>query len=195
MTQIPTLKRLAVAGLLLVLVPGLGRAEEPPADPSKARAAIAGLGDSLKSALMSAMASGGPVAAIEVCQTAAPALSKTAGDAGGVTVRRTALKVRNPGNAPDDFERRVLEDFAVKIMAGTPPGALEHAEVVTKDGVRTLRYMKPIMMADQPCSVCHGGALADDVKAKVSALYPDDQATGFKPGELRGAFSVLQRLD
>ena len=103
--------------------------------------------------------------------------------------------MRNPGNAPDDFERRVLEDFAVRIMAGTPPGTLEHSEIVTTNGVRTLRYMKPIMMVDQPCSVCHGGALADDVKAKVSALYPDDQATGFKPGELRGAFSVLQRLD
>jgi hypothetical protein len=190
-----TRKRMAVAVLVLVLTPGLGRAEELPADLGKARAAIAGLGERLKSELMSAMASGGPVAAIEVCQTAAPALSKAAGDQGGLTVRRTALKVRNPGNAPDDFERRVLEDFAVKIMAGTPPGALEHSEIVTIDGVRTLRYMKPIMMADQPCSVCHGGALADDVKAKVSALYPDDQAIGFKPGDLRGAFSVLQRLD
>ena len=189
------LKTMAMAGLMLAVMPGVGFAEEPTADLAKARAAIAGLGESLKSELMSAMASGGPVAAIAVCQTAAPALSTAAGEKGGLAVRRTALKVRNPGNAPDDFERRVLEDFAVKIMAGTPPGALEHSEVVTTDGVRTLRYMKPIMMADQPCSVCHGGALADDVKAKVSALYPDDQATGFKPGELRGAFSVLQRLD
>lgn len=189
------LKKLAMAGFMLALMPGVGLAEEPPADLSQALGVIAGLGESLKSELISAMASGGPVAAIAVCQTAAPALSKAAGNKGGLTVRRTALKVRNPGNAPDDFERRVLEDFAVKIMAGTPPGALEHSEVVTTDGVRTLRYMKPIMMADQPCSVCHGGALADDVKAKVSALYPDDQATGFKPGELRGAFSVLQRLD
>jgi hypothetical protein len=189
------LKKTAMAGVMLALMPGVGLAEEPAADLSKARAAIAGLGESLKSELMSAMASGGPVAAIAVCQTAAPALSKAAGEKGGLTVRRTALKVRNPGNAPDDFERRVLEDFAVKIMAGTPPGALEHSEVVTTDGVRTLRYMKPIMMVDQPCSVCHGSALADDVRAKVSALYPDDQATGFKPGELRGAFSVLQRLD
>ena len=189
------LKTMAMAGVMLALMPGVGLAEEPAADLSNARAAIAGLGESLKSELMSAMASGGPVAAIAVCQTAAPALSTAAGEKGGLTVRRTALKVRNPGNAPDDFERRVLEDFAVKIMAGTPPGALEHSEVVTTDGVRTLRYMKPIMMADQPCSVCHGSALADDVKEKVSALYPDDQATGFKPGELRGAFSVLQRLD
>lgn len=189
------LRTMAMAGVMLALVPGVGLAEEPPADLSKARAAIAGLGESLKSELMTAMASGGPVAAIAVCQTAAPALSKAAGDKGGLTVRRTALKVRNSGNAPDDSERRVLEDFAVKIMAGTPPGALEHSEVVTSDGVRTLRYMKPIMMAEQPCSVCHGGALADDVKAKVAELYPDDQATGFKAGELRGAFSVLQRLD
>jgi hypothetical protein len=186
---------MAMAGVMLALMPGVGLAEEPAADLSQARAAIAGLGESLKSELMSAMASGGPVAAIAVCQTAAPALSKAAGEQAGLTVRRTALKVRNPANAPDAFERRVLEDFAVKIMAGTPPGAVEHSEVVTTDGVRTLRYMKPIMMADQPCSVCHGGAVADDVKAKVSALYPDDQATGFKPGELRGAFSVLQRLD
>lgn len=122
-------------------------------------------------------------------------MAQAAGDGHGLTVRRTALKVRNPDNAPDDFERRVLEDFAVRIAAGTPPGSLEHSEIVTSDGGRRLRFMKPIVMAEKPCAVCHGDALADDVKAKITSLYPADQATGFKPGDLRGAFSVVQPLD
>lgn len=190
-----TLKVLAMAGLILIQGPSFGVAGEPSADAAKARAAVAGLGERLKQQLMAAMGAGGPVAGIEVCRTAAPALSQAAGEGVGLTVRRTALKVRNPDNAPDDFERRVLEDFAVKIAAGTPPGSLEHSEIVTRDGARRLRFMKPIMMTEKPCAVCHGDALADDVRAKISTLYPADQATGFNPGDLRGAFSVVQPLD
>ena len=108
---------------------------------------------------------------------------------------RTALKVRNPKNAPDAFERRVLEDFVAKVAAGADPAQLEHYEAVTEDGERLFRYMKAIPMAAEPCAVCHGGALAADLKTEIEKLYPQDQATGFEPGELRGAFTVTEKLD
>ena len=47
-------------------------------------------------------------------------------------------------------------------------------------------------MAGEPCALCHGSAVKDDVKAAVAKLYPKDQATGFEPGELRGAFTVTE---
>jgi hypothetical protein len=43
--------------------------------------------------------------------------------------------------------------------------------------------------------VCHGELIATDVLQKIRAVYPLDQATGFKPGDLRGAFSVTKALN
>ncbi len=50
-------------------------------------------------------------------------------------------------------------------------------------------YTEPILV--QPlCLVCHGEALAPDVAARIEALYPQDEATGFRAGDLRGVFWV-----
>jgi cytochrome c553 len=65
---------------------------------------------------------------------------------------------------------------------------------LTENGVATFRYMKAIPMAAQPCAACHGTDVKPDVLAEIEKLYPQDEATGFKPGELRGAFSIKQSL-
>ena len=50
-------------------------------------------------------------------------------------------------------------------------------------------YAEPIVM--QPlCLVCHGEILQPEIAARIAELYPDDRATGFKEGDLRGAFWV-----
>lgn len=163
---------------------------------AKARAAIKGLGGNLKKELVGAMEKGGPVSAIDICRTAAPSIAEEQSQQHGVQVARTALKVRNPDNAPDEFERRVLEDFVKKIEAGSDPMKLDHAETVTAaDGTKTFRYMKAIPTAEKPCLACHGETIAPDVKAEIDRLYPEDQATGFKAGELRGAFSVTHKVE
>lgn len=157
---------------------------------SAARAAVKDLGETLKGQLMAAIKSGGPASALPVCKTIAPAAADESSKAHTLSIRRTALKIRNSNNAPDEFERRVLEDFAAKIAAGTDPATLEHAETVTVNGTPTWRYMKAIPMAAEPCTACHGTSIKPELKAEIDNLYPHDQATGFKPGELRGAFSV-----
>jgi len=160
----------------------------------KARAAIAGLGQSLQRSLGAALAEGGPVAAIEACQSIAPEATADISSAHSLAVRRTALKVRNPANTADAFERAALETFVMQIESGQDPAALEHSAVIEAGGARTLRYMKPIMMAETPCAACHGTSIAPDVKAKIDELYPQDQAVDFQPGTLRGAFSVTMPL-
>jgi len=54
-----------------------------------------------------------------------------------------------------------------------------------------LRYAKPILMQPQ-CTACHGSLeqISPELTTKLDALYPNDLAVGFKPGELRGAVSV-----
>jgi hypothetical protein len=40
------------------------------------------------------------------------------------------------------------------------------------------------------CLVCHGKGLSDEVKATLEEYYPDDLATGYSLGQVRGAISV-----
>lgn len=185
-------------GLAACALAPLARAGDAPTPPdprlAAARAATKDLGDTLKTHLVAALETGGPRSAVDVCRTIAPAVAGDASRSHGLEVGRTALKVRNPANAPDAFERRVLEDFVRKIEAGADAAALEHAEVVSENGETVFRYMKAIPTAAEPCLACHGADIEPALKADILRLYPDDQATGFRAGELRGAFTVSRKM-
>ena len=155
------------------------------------REAIKSFAGALQKQLKSAMTDGGPTAAIEVCNVAAPEIAQSASAARGWSVGRTSLKLRNPDNAPDEWELAVLRDFEARKAAGEGPGTLDHAEFVAVDGQRTFRYMKAI--GTQPvCIACHGTSIGPEIAAKLDALYPDDRARGFTVGDIRGAFTISQ---
>lgn len=190
---------IVLAAMAILMASATYSAAEDSAKPdalvAKARTAIKGLGGNLKAELMGAMKKGGPVAAIDVCKTVAPSIAASQSQAHGLKISRTALKLRNPANKPDEFERRVMEDFVSKIDAGADPKTLDHAETVMQaDGTKVFRYMKAIPTAEKPCLACHGESIAPEVKAEIDKRYPEDQATGFKAGQLRGAFTVTQAL-
>ncbi len=67
--------------------------------------------------------------------------------------------------------------------------------MVDQQGQRTYRYMKAIPTAEKPCLACHGKALAPQVRARLDALYPEDRATGYEAGEIRGAFTLSRPLE
>ena len=50
-------------------------------------------------------------------------------------------------------------------------------------------YVKAIPTGNL-CVACHGSNIQPDLLAAIKALYPSDKATGFKVGDLRGAFVV-----
>lgn len=146
----------------------------------------------LKGALTQAMASGGPVSAIDVCKLDAPAIADELSSEGWV-VARTALRVRNPANAADDWERSKMEQMQRQLDAGKTPAELIVAEVRNTGDGKVFSYMQPIMTA-KLCLTCHGSQLAPPVAEALATHYPDDQATGFSEGELRGAFSFAKAL-
>ena len=189
--------RLAAAAFVSLALAGAAHAQDGGADPrlAKARGAVKGLAESLRPALVEALKAGGPVAAIEACQSAAPGIADKQSETHGLKVGRTALLVRNPGNAPDAWERKVLESFAAKIEAGTAPDTLDVAETVEENGRKTFRYMKAIPMAAEPCMACHGTELKPEIAAEIAKRYPQDKAVGFTPGKLRGAFTVKIAAD
>lgn len=173
-------------------------AEDAPSGPtpalSAARTAVKSLAVALQAQLGAAIQSGGLVSAVTACNTIAPAVTEEASSTSALTVRRTALRVRNPANAPDAFERRVLERFQQEMRAGADPASLEHAETVTEGGRSVFRYMKAIPTAATPCLGCHGSNVQPEIKAEILRLYPHDEAMGFSAGDLRGAFSVYKPL-
>lgn len=163
------------------------------ADVTAARAAAKALGGQLKARLMAAMGEGGPTAAIEVCSEAAPGIAASVSEETGMTVGRTALRIRNPGNAPDAWETKQLEAFTTAVAEGADPKGLEVAEIVKDGDGMSLRYAKAIPMGG-PCAMCHGENVSDEVKALIAERYPSDEATGFAPGEVRGMFTVSKPL-
>lgn len=179
---------LALAALAL----GAAPAAAPP-DTAGARVLVAKLQSTLMGELLGAMKKGGPPKAIEVCRDRAPKIAAEISRESGWTVARTALKVRNPKNAPDAWERKGLEEFTTRAAAGEDVGTLERSEVVEAGGKRTFRFMKAIRTGE-PCLTCHGASLKPELAAKVKALYPDDQATGFAAGGLRGAFTLAKPM-
>lgn len=140
----------------------------------------------LRSQLVTALTSGGPLLALPVCKEAAPAIAAEMGARTGAKIWRVSLRTRNPRGEPDAWERATLEQFNARRAAGEDPAGIE---AFTRDA-SGVRYMKAIPMAAQPCALCHGETVAPEVAARIAELYPQDRATGFRPGELRGAVSV-----
>jgi uncharacterized protein DUF3365 len=182
--------RSVIAAALLALFAGTASAQNDlPERMAKARAAASDFGARLLAELQKAMADGGPVNAIGVCNTIAPEIAAEKSAATHTSVGRTSLKLRQPKNAPDAWELRQLENFEARKAAGENPAALEVGEFTEKDGKPIFRYMKAIPTAPL-CLNCHGAQLSPEVAARLQALYPEDRATGFALGDLRGAFTI-----
>lgn len=152
----------------------------------------------LQGELGKAMKAGGPIKAIEVCNKVAPSIAKTQSEKHGWKVGRTSLKLRNPDNAPDEWETMVLKQFEERAAAGENPAEMARFEVVEQNGARAFRFMKAIGMPPldkAPCLKCHGENIAPELAAKLAELYPDDQARGYRPGMIRGAFTITQPME
>ena len=158
------------------------------------RAVVKEFAGSLRAALKGALEEGGPPEGLSVCQETAPSIAAFHAEKTGWRVGRTSLKARNPKNAPDAWERRVMTEFETRKLAGEDPAKLEFAEVVGTGDQRAFRYMKAIPTG-KPCLACHGKVLAPEIETKIQSLYPADQATGFAIGDIRGAFTITQPLN
>ena len=157
----------------------------------RARAAADELGRRLAGELGAQLEAGTPAAAIDVCSRVAPVTADELSRE-GLRIRRTSLRVRNPANAADAWERSRLSEFEETVAGGDWPAELHEID----EAAGELRFLRPIGI-NEVCSTCHGSAeeLDPEIRQSLAELYPDDRATGFAPGDLRGAFSVRVRLE
>ena len=173
----------------------MSKAEQPAQDPQieqalmEARQISSELADKVRGLLLKEIEIGGLAGAVRVCSEMAQNITREFNARSGHKVRRVSLRYRNPWNIPDEYERRKLEEFDLlnkkKVMKN------EYIEVIDEGGQRYLRYMRPLV-ALPLCINCHGPNenISAEVKTILSEKYPDDRATGFLVGDLRGAISV-----
>ena len=163
------------------------------AEITSAKAAIKEFAGALQAELKAAMQASGPVAAIAVCNTRAMPITSQVASKHGMQLSRVSLKNRNPANAPNQWQAAVLEDFERRKAAGEALGSLAWSETAAIDGRKEFRFMKAIPTGEI-CLRCHGTELAPDVSQILAALYPEDRATGYREGDIRGAFVVTRKL-
>ncbi|KLU07533.1 Cytochrome c family protein [Rhodopirellula islandica] len=132
----------------------------------------------LSGRLMEAMGSQGPAGAIAVCQKEANQIATDVGDQHGVMIGRTGVRLRNTKNLPPSWAKSMTE-----AKVSTP----QFVSLTNGHAAALL----PIQLQSQ-CLMCHGPTeqIAPVISDQLTKLYPNDQATGFREGELRGWFWV-----
>ena len=122
----------------------------------------------------------GPLNAISVCKERAPAIAASL-SVDGIKIGRTSHRLRNPANVAPGWVNTVLESYLDDDSDRAPRNV---SLPDNREG-----YVEPIML--QPlCVTCHGGSLTSELAAHINKEYPDDAATGFEVGDLRGVYWV-----
>lgn len=144
----------------------------------------------LMGALQLAIEKNGVSGAIDFCNVnALPILSELSQEY-GVEIRRSSKKFRNPNNKPTIEEERILEAYAYN----SEKGLKSESNIQKIDNEEVLLYTKAILIPGELCLNCHGDPQKDilpETASNLNKLYPQDNATGHRIGDLRGMWSIL----
>jgi hypothetical protein len=174
------------AYFLLLLMPLPALALDNAALQTEAGPIIQTFATELKQNLTTAMQAGGPLAAVSFCQLQAGEITASA-HKNGWRVSRVSEKNRNALNLADEYEQNILQGFAQRHAAGEAYDNMW--SIAEHEG--EIRVLKAIAV-QEPCLACHGENISADVQQLLKDKYPADLATGYKTGELRGAFSLIK---
>lgn len=140
----------------------------------------------LSGELIEKINTGGIASAIDYCNVAAMPLTDSLSKVYEVQIRRVSDKLRNPSNSPDSLDLVILAEYDRQMKAGEKP-----RPVVTEiDG--QVRFSAPIFTKPL-CLNCHGDTdkyIAVNDLELIQERYPNDRATGYQTGDLRGAWSI-----
>jgi len=190
----PALIALALPALLAGCATGPS-AEQQAAMAADARKASGALIQKLGGELKTALTDKGPEGAISICKERAPQIAAEVSKQFNLDVKRVSPKNRNPAGAPDAWEAEAQAGLEKRLTAGEKPETLDTWQIVSTPTGKQFRYAKALPV--QPlCLTCHGdpAAIPDGVKARLAAEYPQDKATGYGPGMVRGIISIKRAL-
>ncbi len=141
----------------------------------------------LSGRLMAAMKKGGVPEAVQYCNLAGLPLIDSLSQANEVNIRRTALKIRQPKDAPTPAEKKALDQYHAQFAAGEV--LKPFVETISTEEVA---FYAPILMSEA-CLKCHGKlgeTLTQQDYQLIKELYPGDEAIGYASGDLRGIWSI-----
>lgn len=153
---------------------------------TQAKSSVMKLGKTLKSQLMQKLKEDGSgVKAITFCSEQAQELTQKVSEELGekVTVRRAAIKYRNPDNKPTAQDTAVMKEFIARAEKGE--SFEEMGKMVKTEKGHT--FYKALGTG-KGCLRCHGApeAIHPSVLEMIDKQYPGDKARNFKRGEFRG---------
>ncbi len=152
------------------------------------------IGDTVSTALIqklggelkAQMTKNGLIAALGFCNASAPSLTHEISTMTHYTVKRVSMLERNPQNRANATESSILSRWQEKLTAGQPLPAYEIAADGSMD-----HYYKPLLINNEACLKCHGTVdPQSELGRAIKAAYPNDRATGYKMGDLRGMIVV-----
>ncbi len=141
--------------------------------------AMGGLISKLGPRLQAALKSGGPVEAVKVCAEVAQPITESVNENREIEVGRSSHKLRNPANLASEWVAHWLASNAPGKAVNSRPGVYDLGE--------RIGIVKAIS-TQMICMKCHGDpdGMPAQLKAVLKEKYPNDQATGFRPGDIRG---------
>lgn len=143
----------------------------------------------LSSNLTEAIARGGISNALAYCSVKALPLTALVAETNRVNLRRVTHKARNPADRADAAELKILDQYRNDLAAGRRP----LAPLLTTNTTGVVTFYAPIVITNPLCLLCHGKPGTDIAPAHLEVirrLYPEDEAVGFKLGDLRGLWRV-----
>ena len=186
--------KMVLGGLLLVFSMGCTQQATPVADDAEKFEAInewteqqtrqkkvaleakERLFNSLLKELGESLAQNGPAKSISVCKDRAPKIALDVQNETGVKIGRTSHKLRNNKNVVPKWAAKFVRDQVEN-------------EVAVKLPEESLGLLLPIRLMPT-CTLCHGKKqqIMPAVRSAIEANYPNDRATGFEIGDIRGYF-------
>lgn len=137
--------------------------------------------------LMASMKKGGPKEAIPFCNAEASPIVKEMEEKFNVTIKRTSHKIRNEKSAPSTTEEKIITEYQTMMTKGE-----KLKPIVSKDDAGKVHFYAPIKLEGK-CIVCHGTVgkeVSEETNRLIKSFYPNDTATGFKVGDLRGIVNI-----
>lgn len=133
------------------------------------------------------LAAKGPVQTISFCHEQVSGIMDSLTSAAGAKISRISDRPRNPQNQAQGQEQQIMDYFKIQ----TSP-----VDTLIMDASGAVTYYKPIHLGLEACLQCHGtpgeaGGINQNTLDKLTLLYPQDQATNYKMGEVRGAWKIV----
>lgn len=138
-----------------------------------------------------AMAEGGVQHAVEFCNVKAMPLTDSVSLAQKVQIKRLTDKTRNSKNSLGEADKEIWSEFMnQKETADT----ILPVTLLSENGNDVITYV-PILLNKPLCLNCHGVVgtnISETDYELIHNLYPEDKATGYALGDLRGMWKITQ---